>query len=239
MSAGLHHLSGPYAVDALDDDERRAFEAHHPTCDVCGREVDEFLATASVLAGATAANPPVGLKAPVMAAVSRTRQVSPVYATSVVDLRARRRRRPRRSAVFAAVAALVVALAGVVTVLRNSADGDAEVLALLSAPDATVVTLDPVAGAGGSMQVVWSPAGDDVAVLAGGVDGAGVGSAYALWLVLPDGVVPAGLFTPDADGTVRTVLAVDDLDAVGWAVTVEPASGSQQPTGEVLYSGEA
>ena len=35
MSPDLHHLSGAYAVDALDEAERSAFERHLAVCAAC------------------------------------------------------------------------------------------------------------------------------------------------------------------------------------------------------------
>ena len=35
----LRELAGPYALDILDADERRAFERHLPLCDECQRAV--------------------------------------------------------------------------------------------------------------------------------------------------------------------------------------------------------
>ena len=42
MTGDLHHLAGAYTLDALDDDERRAFEEHYPTCDICRAEVEDI-----------------------------------------------------------------------------------------------------------------------------------------------------------------------------------------------------
>ena len=45
MSPDLHHLSGAYAVDALDRDERDAFEHHLSVCDACRAEVPSLFGT--------------------------------------------------------------------------------------------------------------------------------------------------------------------------------------------------
>ena len=47
MNADLHHLSGAYAVDALDGAERAAFESHLLGCADCRAEVAEPLASAA------------------------------------------------------------------------------------------------------------------------------------------------------------------------------------------------
>ena len=48
MSPDLHHLSGAYAVDALDDAERTSFEQHLAVCADCRAEVAELSATAQL-----------------------------------------------------------------------------------------------------------------------------------------------------------------------------------------------
>jgi hypothetical protein len=50
-------------------------------------------------------------------------------------------------------------------------------------------------------------------------------------------VASAGLFNTQS-GAVSAVLSVDDLDAAGWGITIEPAAGSEQPTGDILFLGE-
>ena len=47
----IHALSGAYAVDALDDDERELFEQHLAVCPECRAEVRSFGETAALIAG--------------------------------------------------------------------------------------------------------------------------------------------------------------------------------------------
>ena len=37
MEVGTHELTAAYALDALDPEERRAYEAHLATCPQCNR----------------------------------------------------------------------------------------------------------------------------------------------------------------------------------------------------------
>lgn len=237
----LHHLAAAYSLDALDGDERRAFEAHYPSCEICSREVIEFRETAAVLANETALPPPVALKSAIMAEVAATRQLPPVVADQVTTITGRRdRRREWGRTVVATAAAVVLAVVGTVAVIGLTAglggSGTDEVGDLLAAPDAAVASLE---GEGGVLRVVWSPSRDQVAVVGDGVAGAGPGRTYALWFLGPDGAAPAGLFRPDSGGIVRTVLTVADADPDAWGVTIEPDGGSPQPTTEVLFSGPA
>lgn len=54
----VHHLAAAYALDALDDRERSAFEAHYGACEVCGTDVVEFRQTLTHVADSLATPPP-------------------------------------------------------------------------------------------------------------------------------------------------------------------------------------
>ena len=233
MNSDLHHLAGAYALDALDPDERAAFEAHYPACDICRADVVEYRETAQVLAAAASVAPPATVRGAVMAEIAATRQISPLLPDRVVDLAERRRGRTRRAGALAAVAAALVAVVGLATVFFGSDDSIGDLEAVLAAPDAVVATLD---GDNGTLQLVWSPQRDQVALLGTDLPAAGPGQAYALWFLLDDGVAPAGLFRPDDAGVLRSVLDVDDLPGNGFGVTIEPETGSAQPTTPVIYA---
>ena len=77
MTSDLHHLAAAYALDALDVDERAAFEAHYSTCEICRTDVVDHRETAAGLAAGVAARPSDEVKRRVMAEISATRQLSP------------------------------------------------------------------------------------------------------------------------------------------------------------------
>ena len=56
----MHIDVGCYVADALDNDERAAFEAHLDHCESCSREVVEFSETSAELARLVAMAPPRG-----------------------------------------------------------------------------------------------------------------------------------------------------------------------------------
>jgi anti-sigma-K factor RskA len=213
--------------------------------------VEQFQATAAVLAAAVEAEPPSDVRARVMAEVSRTRQTSPLVPRS--DLAHHRppasdelavRRRQRRVERWLGAVAAVVLVAVSITVWLSRDDGsvtlDEQALErILEAPDAVTASLEPAGDGSGSLQVVWSRDRDGLAVMGDGLAAAGEGSEYELWLLLPDGAAaPAGLFQPDAAGQVRKVLTLEAEVASGFGVTIEPEGGSEQPTSSVLYQGE-
>lgn len=229
MSADLHHLAAAYALDALDEVERRRFESHYPTCDICSAEVAEFRTVAAALAGSTASPAPAGLKAAVMNEITQTRQLSPLVTTGS--------RRPgiSRRMLFAAAAALVL-LGGVLAVtLPDSQSGATD--EVVQASDRVVTSLDPLTGLDGNLQVIWSDELDQLVVVGTRLEDLDSELAYALWFLLDDGgVAPAALFRPE-DGAISQVFDVDDLDTMGWGITIEPAAGSPQPTTDVIYAG--
>lgn len=236
MTQDLHHLAAAYALDALTADERRDFEAHYPTCDICSADVSGYRDVAARLAEGAATAPPPSLRASVLAEIGETRQMSPLVDAGtdgdaeVVDLDARRRQR-RALAVVGAAAAAFVLIVSVIVARPSTSPYDA----VLEAPDAVVTTLD--GGELGSLQVIWSADRDQVAIVGNSVPQIDEGFVYELWFLLEEGVAPAGLFAPDSDGMVRLVLDVDDIDGGGWGVTIEPDGGSLQPTSDVLYAG--
>ncbi|MFC7616991.1 zf-HC2 domain-containing protein [Actinokineospora soli] len=77
-NADVHALTGAYALNAIPELERAAFERHLAECDACAQEVAELQATAARLGEAAAEAPPPELKAAVMAGIKNIRQLPPV-----------------------------------------------------------------------------------------------------------------------------------------------------------------
>lgn len=67
MSPELHSLSGAYALDALDADERTAFEEHLRVCAACRDEVASFAEVTPLLAAGDEVAPPPSLRDRVLA----------------------------------------------------------------------------------------------------------------------------------------------------------------------------
>ena len=230
MTSELHHLAGAYALDALEESERVAFEQHLTSCDWCSVEVADFRATAAMLAEGVAATPPAHLKSKVMAEVARTRQISP----TVVPLLGRR---PIRLAVASAAAGLLILALGAAAVLRLGRTDTIE--GVIAAPDAVTVNLsatEDLEGDPGMLRVVWSAERDEAVIIGEGLADPGSGKVYQLWLLVDDEVVPEDLLVPE-DGAIRKVFDVSDRTAAGWGVTIEPAAGSTTPSSPILYLG--
>lgn len=244
MGAEVHTLTGAYVCDALDETERAAFEAHLARCQDCAQEVAELRETVAELGMAAAADPPPQMRAAVDAALRVTRQLPPTV-TQIGQAREQRERRRRNRAAWAGWA-VAAALAGVVAGLSiqnvsqqhvlntarhqlSSASAQSAALAsLLSAPDAHSGA-GGVRG-GGTALVVVSRSRDEAAITLADLSEPPSGKAYQLWMIGPDGMRSGGVVAVDAHGTTGPILAKGLGDAQSVGLTVEPASGSQQPT---------
>jgi anti-sigma-K factor RskA len=127
----LHEQVAAYALDALDEDERRAYEAHLSGCARCRADLAGLTETAGALGlAAGAAEPPDGLRDRILAAAH---EEGP---SNVVSIGAHRRRRFAIAGVAAAVAAAALAI-GLYSALSNSSPSPK---LALSAPTAQGVT---------------------------------------------------------------------------------------------------
>ncbi len=109
------NLAAGYALDALDEDERRLVEEHVERCPNCAEALDQMTEGASVLAlGVPQVDPPRELRQRVRSAARAESQEPPgVAASAPVGVAAHVRRfRPRLSPVWGAVAAAIVVSAG-------------------------------------------------------------------------------------------------------------------------------
>jgi anti-sigma-K factor RskA len=235
----LHALTGAYALNALDDDERREFEVHLAECPACQQEVREFAATAAELGGSLAVTPPPSMKAQVMGTISATRQEPPVPRpssraadeTDTVVPFPRRRLLDRVLLPAAAVlAVLVVGLAVTVGNLNTRVNeleaSTVRVADIVAAPDLRTWSLTQN---GTTARVVYSATQGQGLFLAAGLQPPPDGKVYELWLIGADGATPAGLFT-SSGGSVTHPMTGDVVSATHIGVTVEPAGGSPQPT---------
>ena len=229
--AEAHTLIGPYALDALDDAERAAFEQHLTECASCRDEVAGLRATAVRLAEAAAVVPPPGTRQEVLRRVSVTPQVRDVSAQPERASRAGALRSRAWLAAAAVLAVISAGLAGVAwTQYRAAEDARATTQAItriLADPDARSVATTLPGGASAKLVVA-----DGRAVLAGDdLPGLAPDRTYQLWIIRGPRITSAGLGPsgPDAAGSwSRLVDGVRPGDVV--AVSVEPSGGSKQPT---------
>ncbi|GGL18319.1 anti-sigma factor [Mangrovihabitans endophyticus] len=231
----IHALVGAYALDAVDDLERVAFERHVTECESCRIELDELRETVCRLADDAWSVPPPRLREQVLAEVGRTRQLPPA-----------RKPRPdrrveswRRWATAAAAAVVLAAGTGVsVWQVQEQRVQDQSVLAeqaqrreartrqILAAPDLVVRTAPVV---GGGKVTVASSAQYDAGVMMLGADGPPAnGRVFELWTLRGRTATKAGLLDPGVGSAVRVIDGLPGND--GFGVSVEPPGGSPQPT---------
>ncbi|WP_448315355.1 anti-sigma factor [Streptomyces sp. CO7] len=234
-----HALTGAYALDALHDDERTAFERHLADCGTCAQEVAEFTATAGRLALAATVRPQPALREQVLRRITTVRQVPPDAAPP---------QRPRtgvlrgqglaRWALAACVAAATAFGGAAVWQYERAQDAQGraalaerraeEVAAVLAAPDAASRSAKVAGGVG---TLVVSAEQDRAVFVASRMAAPPPGKVYQLWFADGAEMRSAGLMDPGRDS--QTMLmrgAVDDASGVG--ITVEPAGGSERPTSE-------
>ena len=228
----IHALSGAYAVDALEPEEKALFEAHLAACSACQAEVAELQEATALMAGTASTEPSPALRDSVLAGIRAVRPLPPeVPATS-----ARVRSLPVRRRLSAlAVAAALVGVAGVGTVVwheTTSSDQGQLTVAdrVLRAGDAKRVNL--TLGGGASASVVRSVSEGKAVLITRKMPDAPTGRVYELWLQTPAGaMVPAGLMS---GGSTTVVLDGDATNATAAGITIEPKGGSESPTTEPI-----
>ena len=244
----LHALTGAYAVDALEPAERERFERHLGRCSSCAREVRGMQETATRLAVAVAAPPPPGMKAAVLTAAAQARQHPPVVDADAEEEAlpqarhrhggARSRRRFRLAVPVAAVAAAAAIALGVTVGVQQSRLDRVEaqqhqVTAVLSAPDARIVSGRTALG--GHTTMVVSASLDKMVFTAAGLPALAHARVYQLWLLTPaGGAIPNGLLPTASAGATAPVISSGPPRGDQVAVTVEPAGGSRQPTSKPI-----
>ena len=234
MSTDLHDLLAPYALDALDAHERSRFESHLEHCDVCRADLAGFQATSFRLAEATAQTPPDTLRGAVLERVASTAQERPVV-TALAQRSALRRNAPR----LVVAAAALVAIAGIGGFLVEHQRADElraesdRISAIMTADDSAFVSA-PVS-TGGELRVMHSASHGDAVVVGSDLTRLGEDEVYQVWS-MHDG-------TPRSEGLLGrgpgVLLAPGSAGADAFAVTVEPAGGSDEPTSEPIVAAEA
>ncbi len=231
----LLELAVPYALDAVSDSERDELEsrlaaAPLPLTDAFYDEVRAVRETMAVVSAADAEEPPAALRRRLLAAVAadvpdnvRTLPTAPSSG------------RRWRTTMLSAAAAVAIGLAavGVGLALRPTPPApQSTAQQVFAAPD--VHTVSGAIPAGGTATVVFSRDRNAGVLVMNDVPPPSPGTVYQMWLVSPKGASSAG--TMDAKAVSPSTTAVlDNLgESTKLAFTVEPGSGSTQPTGTVI-----
>jgi anti-sigma-K factor RskA len=227
-----------YALGALDAEDVNALEAHLRTCDSCRTELAEYrLISDSLLAAVPQQQPSVALRKRLQGQLPSAQ---------------RRATRPRFSWSFGQLATgtvLAVLLfmnlfsflqmreirlqqAGLLQQLKSNQFA----LSMLAYPGTQAF---PIAGEKLSGSVLLDRERNTVALVMWHLPDLSEEQTYQIWLIEPDGHrVSAGLFRPQADAayTTQPVYSEQDISSfTGVGVTIEPAGGSEQPTGARVF----
>jgi anti-sigma factor RsiW len=206
----LHDLTAAYALDALDPEDAREYEAHLARCERCRDELASLSEAAGGLAYATEAPlPPPELRARILQQARRERpNVMPLRPRWVVPVAA--------AAVVAACAALglgiwAATLSGKLDRREAALAREERVAAILAQPDARAIAFERgtlVVGKDG-----------EAALIVHDLKAPHAGRTYEAWISAAGAPKPAGTF----DG--------------GEVVTV-PLEGSVEPGASVLVTEE-
>lgn len=245
------------ALSALDRDDARALESHLKGCAECRAELSAWEQTAALLSlNAVPLEPSSGLRQRILdearaetAPVARDPKVVPFE-------------RPARAAspfryLGAIAATLLIAALSIALLLlwqqnrqtqqalailsteiqqaRDQLQRERAVLALLSSPDARMAKLAGTKDAPGAHAMLAYDKSGHAMLMAKGLPSAPSGMAYQLWFIKDNKKMPGKVFRTDASGNGILEDQVPDVarDSAVFAITLEPETGVQVPTGSI------
>jgi anti-sigma-K factor RskA len=231
IAAEIHTLTGPYVLDAVDDDERVAFERHLAVCAACTAEINGLREAIAKFSLDVVAAPPAGLRSAVLARVDEIRQRGPVRRTEDDGVPRPRWRMSRRVMLTLAAAFVAVGTSGGIAIDQyrdNAATStiSSRVNEILADPNARTLRGDVV---GGQATIVVSRQRDAAVVLVQGLRPLPGDQTYQLWMI-DSARVAHSVGLVKAGSTAPTVVNRGVGDKVAFGVTVEPEGGSVQPT---------
>lgn len=228
-----------YALGALDADETAALQAHLQACDSCRAELAGYQ---RVSTGLLSALPPQA-PGPNLKRALATRLPS-----------AKKAIRPSWQLGWSfgqfAVATAFALLLGMnlfssfqVRALQNQQDEltrhlemEQSALAMIASPGAYTL---PVSDGNVAGSLIVNSEKNSAILILSNLPELKKSETYQIWLIQPDdGRVSAGLFEVNHDGsiTIASLASRDSLQAyTGIGVTIEPAGGSDQPTGPKVF----
>jgi anti-sigma-K factor RskA len=215
-----------FALGALNDADRMAFEAHLLTCGECDDEFRSFARVVSVLSGSSPrAEPSSSIRDKI---VNATRDTPAPRAPSA------------RLAWLPAAAALALAAGlGVYAVAVERRAPDAHLLVVMSADDLVRVDLAGQSVAPDARARVFWSRSRGLIFTGSRLPPLPPGRTYQLWIISGEMPVGAGLLKPRADGSVQATFSSPNglMKAAAFAVTSEPNGGVVVPTGDKYLVG--
>jgi anti-sigma-K factor RskA len=247
-----------YVTGALDNPEELSeLQAHLRTCDECRRELEALRADTALLAlSATGPQPPQRARLRLLKAIA----AEPRRAVQAKPRVVLGRLRPpwRRFAPITVAALLAVISIGLLVnnlkwrrnyeklaaqyqeLQANSALAR-EVMDMINDPTAVRMTLVSVQKAAQpQVKTVYKPEKGHILVLANNLAPIPDDKVYELWLLPAAGgsPMPAGTFRIDSKGNAMMMHAMETegIQARAFAITIEPAGGSKNPTSPIMMA---
>ena len=257
----LRELTGAYVLGMLSHAERERFEVHLATCADCAREVEELsLAAAALPHAVPQQDPPRALRARVLqhaTAEPQLRSMQPTrpkrssmvtwlaaaasiaaVALGLYNMTLRQRIRDLEGRLRDASAQLA-ASQGNLQIANAALTRANQFAAVLQAPDVRQIPLaGQKAAPAAAGRAFWSPS-RGLVFTASNLPPVSPGRQYQLWVIPPKGTpISAGLLDLDRGGIATVLVDPKTAASVGTvAVTVEPAGGVPQPTGDMVLAG--
>jgi len=226
-----------YAIGALDVDDVTALEEHLRKCASCRTELTEYRAMSkSLLTAIPPKRPSAALRKRLQSQLPSAKKISRLPTVLPFG---------RFALGFAVIILLALNVASLMqirtiqnqqTALLNQVEDAQVALALMSSPNAQIL---PLAGDTISGTLLLDKQNNTAVLIARNLPQLGREQIYQIWLIEEDGGrVSAGLFRPESGQTYTTkaILPSQTLSGyLGIGVTVEPAGGSEAPTGERVF----
>lgn len=223
-----------YALGALDVDEISALQTHLQGCVSCRTELAEYRAISeSLLTAVPPMQPPAALRKRLQSRLPGAQRKPRLKLAWDFG---------RLATGFAFIALLVLNFSSLMQIrqirsqqaaLLNRIKDSQVALALLSSPG---VQLLPIGGGSVSGTLLFDEQNNRAVLIAQDLPMLGEDQTYQIWLVEDNGGrVSVGLFRPESGQfyTTKTISPTVFLNNyLGIGVTVEPAGGSDYPTGE-------
>ena len=208
----------------------RELASHGPACAECRHLAAELDETAGRLAFALDPVPvPQGMEERLVASARGGATVVPFT------------REPRSSATRASVWRAVVGVAAAFVLfaggwlVRDLTEPTTDDEPALALEGAEVVTFE---GEGGNLAIAYQPGVAGVYIIGSGLATPPVGQVYEVWMIQEDRPVPGPCLTPRPDGSLFTYVDAELGTTDTMAVTVEPDSCPERPTGEAILTAD-
>ncbi len=232
----LENISA-YAIGALDAEEIPALESHLETCASCRTELAEYRAlNESLLTAIPPKRPSAALRKRLQSRLPGAQRSTPPQWTFSFS---------RLALGLAVIALFALNLFSFMQLrqiesqqarLLDQVENAQAVLAILSSPNVRMLTLS---GEQISGSLLLDTENNRAVLLAYNLPPLAENQTYQVWLIEPDeSRVSAGLFRPESGGTYTTQTISPPrsfANYMGIGVTIEPAGGSDQPTGERVF----